>query len=69
MDLDKKELLLNEWENRLIQWEKELNEKEKQNKLGLAFINSNVKYLNENYNEYPDIDTQQIESISGHLYH
>lgn len=64
MDLDKKELLLNEWENRLIQWEKELNKKEKQNKLGLAFMNCNSKYLLENYNEYPDIDTKQIQSFT-----
>lgn len=44
LDLDKKELLLNEWENRLIQWEKQLNEKEKQYKLGLLGVISKGGY-------------------------
>jgi hypothetical protein len=35
-NLDKKELLLNQWEKRLIEWEKQLSEKEKTYKLGLA---------------------------------
>lgn len=61
-NLDKKELLLNQWEKRLIEWEKQLSEKEKTYKLGLAFINGNHKYLDQHYYDY--IDTKQIESIT-----
>ena len=52
MDIEQREKLLNEWENRLIQWENELNKKEKEYKLGLAFMNSNPKYLLQNYHDY-----------------
>lgn len=61
-DLNLREILLNEWENRLIQWEKQLNEKEKYYKLALAYKNGNVKYLLEN-NDYDYIDTEQIQSL------
>lgn len=65
MDLEQREKLLNEWETRLIQWENELNKKEKQYKLSMAFMNCNSKYLLENYNDY---DTKQYESLKTHLF-
>jgi hypothetical protein len=64
MDLETKIKLLMAKELELDKREKELNQREKDLKIGLAFINCNSKYLLENYNEYPDIDTQQIQSIT-----
>ena len=64
MDIETKIKLLMAKELELDKREKALNQREKDLKIGLAFMNGNVKYLNENYNEYPDIDTKQIQSIT-----
>jgi hypothetical protein len=57
MDLETKFKLLIAKELELDKREKELNKREKDLKIGLAFMNGNVKYLNENYHDY-DIDTK-----------
>ena len=64
MDIETKIKLLMAKELELDKREKALNQREKDLKIGLAFMNCNSKYLLENYNEYPDIDTQQIQSIT-----
>ena len=63
--MDKKEEFLNNWEKSLEQREKQLIEKERLYKLGLAFINGNYTYLNKHYNDYDYIDTSQINHLSN----
>jgi hypothetical protein len=55
MDLEQRYKIILLKEQELNKREKELNQREKDLKIGLAFMNGNVKYLNENYHDY-DID-------------
>lgn len=54
-----KEQQLNEREKALIQRENEY-------KIALAHMTGNIRVLNEYYD---DIDTKQVDSLTGHLYH
>ena len=57
MDIEQKELLLNEWENRLIQWEKQLNDLEneiKKREIGICHY----------YKDF--IDSMQEQSFKPH---
>jgi hypothetical protein len=58
MDIEQKELLLNEWENRLIQWEKQLNDLENE-------IKKRESGLFHYYKDFID----SLNSNLGHLCH